>query len=542
MKVKVIFYSCLNQNKMTTPNNETVAPVEPQYQMVPDTEECSICIENFTNVKRKKVVCAKCNYSCCKQCCQEYLISTTNEPQCPNCKTLWDNEFLYENLTKSYMNTTYRKHKTELLFQIEKARIPEMMPAVELYKNLSAMENEAVKLYNQMQEIKKQYNTLQGQINFIKNGNFEAAMNGAVKENKDRRAFIHKCPVEGCNGFLSAQWKCAVCSKYTCKDCLELIGDHKDEPHTCNEDSVKSAQMIKKDSRPCPKCAVPIFKINGCDQMWCTQCHVTFSWNTGKVSVGGNVHNPHYFQFLNQGGVLPRNPGDQVCGGLVDTWRLNTQIKNVSLAFNQFVIILKGDETYKKYIQDGEIIEFANKNLTSEQMTKQSIITSIKKDKNLKLINLRYLTEILRGVRHNLYILNRIRAQVNRQDDNTIDRIKYIVDEYSESKFKSILSKQNVKRNKNHRILQILELVNVVCTDNFNQLQEYLDKFIVDMTKKAKSKQLIKNFEKNIKDIDTTIGNFYQIRTYCNDEFAKIAKQYNNKPMILNDNMQLNTY
>ena len=104
------------------------------------------------------------------------------------------------------------------------------------------------------------------------------------------------------------------------------------------------------------------------------------------------------------------------------------------------------------------------------------------------------------------------------------------------------MSKQNVKRNKNHRILQILELVNVVCTDNFNQLQEILKKFIVDMTKKAKSKQLIKNFEKNIKDIDTTIGNFYQIRTYCNDEFAKIAKQYNNKPMILNDNMQLNTY
>lgn len=499
---------------MTTPNNETAAAaaVEPQYQIVPDTEECSICIENFTNIKRKKVVCAKCNYSCCKQCCQEYLISTTNEPQCPNCKTLWDNEFLYENLTKSYVNTTYRKHKKELLFEIEKARIPEMMPAVELYKNLSAMEKESAKLYNQMQEIKKQYNVLQGQINLIKTGNFEAAINGAVKENKERRAFIHKCPVEGCNGFLSAQWKCAVCSKYTCKDCLELIGYHKDEPHTCNEDSVKSAQMIKKDSRPCPKCAVPIFKINGCDQMWCTQCHVTFSWKTGKISVGGNVHNPHYFQFLNQGGVLPRNPGDQVCGGLVDTWGFNTRIRNASKVFCRFLDILNAHENCNKYIQ------------------------------NIKKINLHNLSEMLRGARHNLYILNRIRAQVNQQDDNTMNRIKYIVNEYSESKFKTILSKQNVKRNKNHRILQILELVNAVCIDNFNQLQEYLDKFIVEMKNTSNLEELIENFEKNIKNIDTTIENFYQIRTYCNDEFEKIAKQYNNKPMVLNHNMQLNTY
>ena len=529
---------------MATPINETAAPAnatEPQYQMVPDTDECSICIENFTNIKRKKVVCAKCNYSCCKQCCQEYLISTTNEPQCPNCKTVWDNEFLYENLTKSYMNTTYRKHKKELLFQIEKARIPEMMPAVELYKNLSDMEREAAKIYNQMQEIKKHYAALQRRINFIKTGNFEAAMNGAIKENKERRAFIHKCPVEGCNGFLSAQWKCAVCSKYTCKDCLEVIGDHKDEPHTCNEDSVKSAQMIKKESRPCPKCAVPIFKINGCDQMWCTQCHVTFSWKTGKISIGGNIHNPHYFQFLNQGGVVARNPGDQVCGGLVDTWRFNTIIHNATKAFNKFANNVYADENCRKYIKNGEIIEFTNKNLTSETMTKQSIITVNNKNV-LKAINLNYLSEMLRGARHNMYILNRIRTQVNQQDDNSMNRIKYIVGEYSETKFKTILSKQNVKRNKNHRILQILELVNTVCIDNFNQLQELLNKFTVEITNTNEAAQLIKNFEKNIKNIDTTIGNLYRIKDYCNVEFAKIAKQYNNKPMIINDNMQLNIY
>ena len=517
---------------------------EPTYQMVTDTNECSICIENFTTFKRKKVVCAKCNYSCCKQCCQEYLISTTNEPQCPNCKTLWDNEFLYENLTKSYVNTTFRNHKKELLFEVEKARIPEMMPAVELYKNLTSMEKKAKELFDQMLEIRKKYDTLQRQINFIKTGNFEAAMNGAIKENKERRAFIHKCSQENCKGFLSAQWKCAVCSKYTCKDCLELVGDHKDDPHNCNEDSIKSAQMIKKDSRPCPKCAVPIFKINGCDQMWCTQCHVTFSWNTGKISVGGNVHNPHYFQFLNQGGVVHRNPGDQVCGGLVDSWRFNNLARSTNNVFKKFENVLNADEKYKGYVQNEEILEFVNKHLTSEQMT--NIILFVKTNKpnesNSYQLNVHYLCEMLRGANHTNYILQRIREQINRQDDNTMNRIKYIVGEYSESKFKTILSKQFVKRNKNNRILHILELVNAVCIDNFKQLQDLLKAFKFGMNTATNSKELINNFEKNIKMIISTLVNFYKIKEYCNVEFAKIAKQYNSKPMIIDKYMELNRY
>ena len=49
--------------------------------------------------------------------------------------------------------------------------------------------------------------------------------------------------------------------------------------------------------------------------MWCTNCNTPWDWNTGK-KVNGTIHNPHYYEFIRNGGNGGRNLGDIPCGGV----------------------------------------------------------------------------------------------------------------------------------------------------------------------------------------------------------------------------------
>ena len=94
-----------------------------------------------------------------------------------------------------------------------------------------------------------------------------------------------------------------------------------DEDHVCDEDTKKTIKMLKRDSKPCPKCSSVIHKIDGCDQMWCPDCQTAFSWKKGTIET--RVHNPHYYEYLrNTQGHVPREPedvpeGEAACGGFL---------------------------------------------------------------------------------------------------------------------------------------------------------------------------------------------------------------------------------
>lgn len=141
---------------------------------------------------------------------------------------------------------------------------------------------------------------------------------------KKEPRFIRACPVENCRGFLSSQWKCGLCDLWTCPDCLVVKGpEQKCKTHICNPDDVASAKLLAKDSKPCPKCATGIFKIDGCDQMWCTMCHTAFSWTTGEIETRV-IHNPHFFEYQRkQNAIVPRAIGDIPCGRELDQQTLN---------------------------------------------------------------------------------------------------------------------------------------------------------------------------------------------------------------------------
>jgi hypothetical protein len=177
-----------------------------------------------------------------------------------------------------------------------------------------AIEDEVKKNTETKRLIQSNITKLTHDIAIIRNGG--QPVDEVKKE--EARKFIMPCGNTDCRGYLSSHYKCDLCEYHTCSKCFELIGLNKEESsHECKPENIESADFIKKQSKPCPCCGTRISKIDGCDQMWCTQCHKAFSWNTGKI-ITGTIHNPHFYQYQREqgGGVAPRNPGDVVCGGM----------------------------------------------------------------------------------------------------------------------------------------------------------------------------------------------------------------------------------
>jgi len=143
---------------------------------------------------------------------------------------------------------------------------------------------------------------------------------GAAPEAKPepKTKFIMPCQNTDCNGMLNRNYCCELCDKKTCSKCLEV----ENEDHECNPDSIESAKLLRSSTKPCPKCGTRISKIDGCDQMWCTECKTSFSWNKGTIETG-YVHNPHYFEYMRKNNMnIDRNPNEVraigICGNIRD--------------------------------------------------------------------------------------------------------------------------------------------------------------------------------------------------------------------------------
>jgi hypothetical protein len=295
-------------------------------------EICSICCETINISNRKDIKCLYCNYVACRECVTQFLLVNINEPNCMNCKKVWNREFLCNNFTKSFINNDYRDYRQQLLLDKEKALLPATQIIVEAMNNKEKLQKS---LDEYLIEVSRKKQEFYDEIKFN-----EAIINGSTY-NKQKKVFIKKCGVENCRGFLSEQWKCGICDTTTCNKCLELL--NQDQEHVCKEENIESAKLISKDSKPCPKCAALIFKIDGCNQMWCVVCHTAFSWATGQIETS-RIHNPHYYEMLRNmsaNGEIPREP-ENICNddntGMPDNHQIQIllQTKINDLEYNTF--------------------------------------------------------------------------------------------------------------------------------------------------------------------------------------------------------------
>jgi hypothetical protein len=260
------------------------------------------------------------------------------------CKREWNREFIDIHLTQTFRTGPLRKHRQKCLIDSERARLPSLQVFVEATRAVErtseqllalstrrmALKKERTALQNlladakidpkdyktQMRPLSKEIVALKLEIAVLMREKWNANEILTGRKAPEARQFIMKCPAEDCRGFLSSAWKCGTCEKNFCADCHVEKKGRSDDTHVCNEEAKATAQMIKKETKPCPKCGIRISKIDGCDQMWCTGCHTTFSWHTGQAIVNARVHNPHYYEYLRRvhNGVIPREAGDNPCG------------------------------------------------------------------------------------------------------------------------------------------------------------------------------------------------------------------------------------
>lgn len=134
-----------------------------------------------------------------------------------------------------------------------------------------------------------------------------------INNMRSEKTSIQVCPNELCNGFLDIDFRCQLCKIAACPKCESIKGSD----HECNNDIIKSLQLIKTeyDPKPCPVCFISISKVDGCDNMWCSNCRAFFNWNTNKI-ISGVVENPEYTDYIR--GHRSRDPNDVICGREID--------------------------------------------------------------------------------------------------------------------------------------------------------------------------------------------------------------------------------
>jgi len=476
----------------------TIVPPVKKEKPVKETRECSVCCEVFNKSKNRPVSCP-CLYSQCTKCVQQYLLGTAETAHCMNCKKPWDMEFLTQNMTKTFVNKTYKTHRENMLFEMERAMFSETMPYVErevIKTGLREQINDLVQenritLADLDAVLRLPLNEagLREEINLrikLETNNFEMEFlrrkillldNRFAARNQERHQFIWACSATDCKGFLSSQWKCVVCSVWTCPTCHDTIGANKGDAHTCLESSVKTAELLAKDSRPCPQCASIIFRSSGCPVMFCTQCHTGFNWNTGSKIKAQNIHNPHYAEYLRtrnkqqqQQETEEPQPTEMRCNEMIDMSVLTNRERRI---WGQKLHI------------GGNITNDFKENKTKSISTLAN--------------NCNHIIDI---------VIPRLTPNAMVEQTNRQLRVLYLMNKITQEDFKALLQKQEKKNNKKNENLLVFQMYSQVCIDIANR-------YLQIKTKKEHI-QLVNEHD--------------ELKKYVRECLKQIGQRYNCKP------------
>lgn len=451
------------------------------------SKTCDVCYEDLNNSTYKLVKCDKCQYNCCKQCVRTYFKDILNEPHCMKCKMQWEPEFVVAAVNKSYYNGEFKENRKAVLTNLEKSRLPDTQHDAKLFVLREKLDKRILDIKGEIKNLKleikkKEQEMVLAHSEFLK------------EKTPERKTFIMKCQAD-CKGFLSTSYKCELCNKRTCPKCFEVeetnhaeeqvgVGIGHGHGHVCKPENVETVTMMKKETKACPGCSVRIYKIDGCNQMWCVECNTAFDWVSGKI-VNGQIHNPHYYDYLKKNGGIPRAPGDVICGGLPHIQHMYQKITQLRLSG---YIETASSETMIRNV--GYVHQFTNH---IHHMY-------------LDLVNHDSYQSALKGI-----------------------RIKYILGRMTDDEFSAAIFKENKKDIKNQKKKQLLQLVDNVGTDLLQNYNASLEKHIDHL---SETMMMVRGFVEMLLYFNKLSSKYY---SDFNGYIGMIKILVNNKPFDLCD-------
>lgn len=292
-------------------------------------KECEFCYNiHFTSLMIK---CNQCKCEFCRLCFLSFFRQTSFiNPSCLKCDYKFTPLFVKKNLRpKEYNN--YITIITQKYLVLEDKHFPEIMSIIEneqkfdifneivnlfenykkkkqtfIYKNNNDLKliekinknytNVIIDhiLYSNIRDLYKNISTFNLKLILycFQHSKIVKGYKLLKKYNKESQ-FIISIKCEYCNNFLNKNLYCIYCKITLCKKCLIIEKDN----HICDKSNRLNVKTILDTCKQCPNCNQIIFKIDGCDQMWCVRCKMAFSWKNLTIETG-NIHNPHYQQWL----------------------------------------------------------------------------------------------------------------------------------------------------------------------------------------------------------------------------------------------------
>lgn len=314
--------------------------------------ECIACADEILS-EDKWCVCPRCDFGCCRSCLKRYFKELDKyDVTCMSCREKLSRHDLIQMLGEKYYKGAFSAFRKDILFKREqnirphqaslymimeeereiaireatkpidveikklKCVLVEIYDEMEEFEDDPDFEDEVEKLRKEatkieiklrrhiMSKLEARNNMLnpgQNQGNNNNNQNalierIEAELQEKIK-NHDKMENV-KCSKKDCKGVMFVEDDniiCSVCESVYCKDCSEEVMD---EFHKCDKETLRNMKAIRKDCKQCPNCKFGIYKIQGCDHMWCTNCNTSFSWSNGTIIQRVNFHNPHYTDYV----------------------------------------------------------------------------------------------------------------------------------------------------------------------------------------------------------------------------------------------------